>query len=63
MEYDITNVVITLLIGIGIGLGLVALYVWHVFARFEKELQSRIRTAVHEVEQVFSQAAERVGCG
>lgn len=53
MEYDITNVVITLLIGIGIGLGLVALYVWHVFARFEKELQGRIRTAVHEVEQAL----------
>lgn len=53
MEYDITNVVVTLLIGIGIGLGLVALYIWHVIAKFEKELHSRIRTAVKEVEKAL----------
>lgn len=53
MEYDITNIVVTLLIGIGIGLGLVALYIWHVIAKFEQEIHSHIRNAVKEVEKAL----------
>ena len=51
MEYDITNTVVTLLIGMGLGLGLVALYIWRVMARFEQEIDQHIRNAVREVEQ------------
>lgn len=51
MEYDITNTLVTLLIGIGIGLGLVALYIWRVMARFEQEIDLHIRNAVREVEK------------
>lgn len=53
MEYDITNTVVTLLIGIGLGLGLVALYMWHVISRFEKEIKVQIKHAVKEVEQAL----------
>ena len=51
MESDITNTVVTLLVGMGIGLGLVAIYIWHVLGRFEQELHEHIRTAVKEVEK------------
>lgn len=53
MEYDITNTVMTLLIGIGLGLGLVALYIWRVMARFEREIDQHIRNAVKEVEKAL----------
>jgi hypothetical protein len=53
MEYDITNTVVTLLIGMGVGLGLVALYMWHVINRFETELRGHIREAVHQVEHAL----------
>lgn len=53
MEYDITNVVVTLLIGMGLGLGLVAFYIWRVMARFEKEIDQHIRNAVKEVEKAL----------
>ena len=53
MEYDITNTVVTLLIGMGLGLGLVALYIWRVIARFEQEIDQHIRNAVKEVEKAL----------
>lgn len=53
MEYDITNVVVTLLIGMGLGLGLVAIYIWRVMARFEQEIDQHIRNAVKEVEKAL----------
>ena len=51
MEYDITNIVITLLIGIGLGLALVALYIWHIIAKFEKQIHEAMREVVKEVEK------------
>lgn len=53
MEYDIANTVVTLLIGMGIGLSLVALYMWHVIRKFEKELRQHVKAAVREVEQAL----------
>lgn len=53
MEYDITNTVVTLLIGMGIGLGLVAIYIWRVMARFEQEIDRHIKNAVKEVEKAL----------
>ena len=51
MEYDITNIVVTLLIGIGTGLGLVAVHMWYVLNRFEKQLHQHVKEVVHEVEK------------
>lgn len=53
MEYDITNVVVTLLIGMGLGLGLVAFYIWRVMARFEAEIDAHIRNAVKNVQKAL----------
>ena len=53
MEYDITNTVVTLLIGLGLGLGLVALYIWRVLARFEQEIDQHIRNAVKQAEKAL----------
>jgi hypothetical protein len=53
MEYDITNTVVALLIGVGLGLGLVALYVWRIMSRFEQEIDLHIRNAVKEVEKAL----------
>ena len=53
MEYDITNTVVTLLIGMGLGLGLVAIYIWRVMARFEQEIERHIKNAVKEVEKAL----------
>jgi hypothetical protein len=46
MEYDITNLVVTVLIGIGIGLGLVVLYVWHVIRKFQAEINQLVEETV-----------------
>ena len=46
MEYDVTNLVVTALIGIGIGLGLVALYVWHVIRKFQAEIDQLVEETV-----------------
>lgn len=53
MEHDITNTVITLLIGMGLGLGMVAIYIWRVMARFEQEIDRHIKNAVKEVEKAL----------
>lgn len=50
MEYDITNVVVGVLIGMGLALGIIALYIWHVMNRFEQELRQHVKQAVREVE-------------
>lgn len=50
MEYDITNMVVGVLIGMGIVMGAISLYIWHVMSRFEAGLREHIRTAVREVE-------------
>lgn len=46
MEYDITNLLITVLIGIGIGIGLVALYVWHIIRKFRTEIDQLVEDTV-----------------
>ena len=53
MEYDITNMVVGVLIGLGLGLGLIALYVWRIMSRFEQEIDQHIRNAVKEVEKAL----------
>jgi hypothetical protein len=49
MEYDVTNLVVTVVIGIGIGLGLVALYVWHVIQKFQTEIDQLAEETVRVV--------------
>jgi hypothetical protein len=46
MEYDITNLLITVLIGLGIGIGLVALYVWHIINKFRSEIDQLVEDTV-----------------
>jgi hypothetical protein len=46
---DITELVVTTLIGIGLGLGLVALYVWFVIQRFHNNLEGMVRETLQEV--------------
>lgn len=53
MEYDITNIVVGILIGLGLSVGAVSLYVWHVINRFEKELRGHVRAAVKQVENAL----------
>lgn len=53
MEYDITNMVVGILIGLGLAIGAVSLYVWHVINRFEKELRGHVRAAVSQVENAL----------
>ena len=49
MEYDITGLVVTTLIGIGLGIGLVALYVWWVIQRFHNNLDHMVKETLEEV--------------
>lgn len=49
MEYDISSMVVSILIGVGLGIGLVALYVWWVIHRFHKNLDSMVRETLEEV--------------
>ena len=46
MEYDITNLLITVLIGIGVGIGLVVLYVWHIIRKFRDEIDQMVEDTV-----------------
>jgi hypothetical protein len=49
MDYDITGLVVSVLIGVGLGIGAVALYVWWVIQRFHKNLDSMVRETLDEV--------------
>ena len=49
MEYDITSLVVSILIGMGLGVGAVALYVWFVIQRFHSNLDSMVRETLDEV--------------
>ena len=50
MEYDITNMVVGVLLGLGLAMGIIALYIWHVMSKFEEGLREHVREAVREVE-------------
>ena len=50
MEYDITTIVVNILIGLGLGLGLVVFWVWHTVRRFEDEMRGLVRETIREVE-------------
>jgi hypothetical protein len=49
MEYDITSLVVSILVGVGLGIGAVALYVWWVIQRFHSNLDSMVRETLDEV--------------
>jgi len=49
MEYDITGLVVSILVGVGLGIGLVALYVWWVIQRFHSNLDGMVRETLEEV--------------
>ena len=49
MEYDITSLVVSVLIGVGLGIGAVALYIWFVIQRFHSNLDSMVRETLEEV--------------
>ena len=49
MEYDITGLVVSILIGAGLGIGAVALYVWLVIRRFHNDLDSMVKETLQEV--------------
>lgn len=53
MEYDITNMVIGVLIGMGVAMGAISLYIWHVMNKFEAGLREHVRNAVKEVEKAL----------
>lgn len=53
MEYDITNIVIGVLIGMGVAMGAISLYIWHVMNKFEAGLREHVRNAVREVEKAL----------
>ena len=50
MEYDITTLVVNILIGLGLGIGLVVFWVWRTVRRFEDDLQGLVRETIKEVE-------------
>lgn len=49
MEYDITGLVVSILIGMGLGIGLVAVYVWVIINRFHNNLDSMVKETLEEV--------------
>jgi len=49
MEYDITGLVVSVLVGVGLGIGAVALYVWWVIQRFHSNLDGMVRETLEEV--------------
>jgi hypothetical protein len=49
MEYDITTLVVTTLIGIGLGVGAVVLYVWFLIQRFHNDLEGMVKETLQEV--------------
>jgi len=49
MEYDITGLVVSILVGVGLGIGAVALYVWWVIQRFHSNLDGMVRETLEEV--------------
>jgi hypothetical protein len=50
MEYDITTIVVNILIGLGLGIGLVVFWVWRTVRRFEDDLRGLVRETIREVE-------------
>ena len=50
MEYDITTIVVNILIGLGLGLGLVVFWGWRTVRRFENDLRGLVRETIREVE-------------
>jgi len=46
IEYDITNFVVAVLIGLGLGLGAVALYVWYIIRQFQSEIDQLVKDTV-----------------
>jgi hypothetical protein len=50
MEYDITTIVVNILIGLGLGIGLVVFWVWRTVRRFEDDLRGLVRETIKEVE-------------
>jgi hypothetical protein len=50
MEYDITTLVVNILIGVGLGVGLVVFWVWRTVRRFEDDLRGLVRETLKEVE-------------
>jgi MFS superfamily sulfate permease-like transporter len=50
MEYDITTLVINILIGIGLGIGLVMFWIWRTVRRFEDDMRGLVRETIREVE-------------
>jgi hypothetical protein len=49
MEYDITGLLVSVVVGIGLGIGAVALYVWWVIQRFHSNLDGMVRETLEEV--------------
>lgn len=49
MEYDITGLVVSVLIGVGLGIGLVAVYFWIVISRFHNNLDDMVKNTLEEV--------------
>jgi hypothetical protein len=49
MEYDVTGLVVSVLIGMGLGVGAVALYVWFVIQRFHNNLEGMVKETLEEV--------------
>jgi hypothetical protein len=51
MEYDITALVSSTLMGLGLGIGLLALYLWILIRRINRQITNMVREVMTEVEQ------------